>query len=214
MMLSDALILDLSADLAPVRRRQVLREAALLLALGATELALLLGLGLMRPDMGRVIASSYMLWKLGSLAMLAGVGCMVAIRSFSPTARPRRGLMVALALAAAAMIGGAFVVPAGEIGHTLLDRLAPAHGVLCAVSIVVLSMPMMAMLAVLMRSAAPTQPGASALAAGVAAGTCGAFVFAFCCPINDPLYVVVWYSAGCAAVVAAARWLLPRRFRL
>ncbi len=213
-MLNDALILDLSANLAPVRRRRVAREAAMLLALGAMELALLLGLGVMRPDMGRMIASPYMLWKLGSLAILAGVGCMVAIRSFSPTARPRRGLMVALALAIAAMIGGAFVVPGSESGHTLLDRLAPAHGALCAVSIVMLSLPMMAMLAVLMRSAAPTRPKGSALAAGVAAGTCGAFVFAFCCPVNDPLYVVVWYSVACATVAATARWLLPRRFRL
>ncbi|WP_235364879.1 NrsF family protein [Sphingomonas sp. ERG5] len=214
MMLNDGLILALSADLVPVRRRRVRREAALLLALGAAELALLLGLGLMRPDMGRMIASPYMLWKLGSLAMLAGVGCTVAIRSFSPIAWPRRGLTVAFALAIAAMIGGMLVAPSSESGHTLLDRLAPVHGVLCAVSIVVLSMPMMALLAVLMRGAAPTHPESSALAAGFAAGASGAFVFAFCCPINDPLYIVVWYSAGCAAVAATARWLLPRRFRL
>jgi hypothetical protein len=214
MMSNDRLILNLSAGLAPVRRRSLLREYALLLALGATELGLLLGLGLMRPDMARMIGSPYMLWKLGSLAILAIVGCAVAIRSFSPTARPRRGLTAASLLAAAAMIGGALVVPDGETAHGLLDRLSPVHGLLCAFSIALLSTPMVAMLAVLMRGAAPTHPGASALAAGLAAGTCGAFVFAFCCPINDPLYIVVWYSAGCAAVIAAARWFLPRRFLL
>jgi hypothetical protein len=214
MMSSDALILNLSANLVPVRRRRVAREVALVLALGAIELGLLLGLGLMRPDMGRMIASPYMLWKLGSLAMLGGVGCAVAIRSFSPTAQPRRGLRVASILAVAAMIGSAFVTPGSESGQTLLDRLSPVHGVLCALSIVVLSMPMMAMLAVLMRNAAPTHPESSALAAGFAAGTCSAFVFAFCCPINDPLYIVVWYSAGCAVVTATARWVLPRRYRL
>ncbi|WP_404712246.1 NrsF family protein [Sphingomonas sp. MMS24-J13] len=211
---TDALILDLSANLAPVRRRHALREGALLLALGTTELVLFLAIGLMRPDMGRMIASPYMLWKLGSLAILAGIGCMVAIRSFSPIARPRRGLVIALSLAGAAAIGGAFVAPPGEIGPTLLDRLAPIHGILCAACIIVLSLPMMAMLAVLMRNAAPTHPRDSALASGFAAGTCGAFVFAFCCPINDPLYIVVWYSVGCATVAAAARWLLPRHFRL
>jgi hypothetical protein len=72
----------------------------------------------------------------------------------------------------------------------------------------------MAMLALLMRRAAPAHPNASALASGLAASTCGALIFAFCCPMNDPLYIVVWYSAGCAAVTAMARWLLPRRFRL
>ena len=41
-MSNDALIRELSADLVPVRRRLVLREAALLLALGAAELGLFL----------------------------------------------------------------------------------------------------------------------------------------------------------------------------
>jgi len=211
---SDALILQLSDGLAPVRRRRMLREAAFLLVLGTTEFALLLGLRLMRPDMGQMITSPYMLWKLGSLAMLAGIACTVAVRSFSPTARPRRGLIVACAFAAAAMISGMFVTPSSESGHALLNRLSPAHGALCMLSIIVLSIPMMAMLAILMRNAAPTQPGMSAVAAGVSASTCAALIFAFCCPINDPLYVIVWYSAGCAVVVAAARWLLPRCFYL
>ena len=56
-MSNDALILDLSANLAPVRRRRATREAVLLLALGAAELAMLLGLGLMRPDRGRILVN-------------------------------------------------------------------------------------------------------------------------------------------------------------
>jgi hypothetical protein len=211
---NEALIRDLSAGLAPVKRRRASREAALLVALGAAELVLLLGAGLMRPDMGGMLASPYMLWKLGGLALLATAGSALAIRSFSPTARPRRGLMTLVGLAAAVIIGGAFVAPAGETGRTLLDRLSPAEGIVCALSIVVVAMPMMAMLGVLMRRAAPTHPEASALAVGFAASTCSAFIFAFCCRLNDPLYVIVWYSVACAAVTAMARWLLPRRFHL
>ena len=213
-MSNDSLIMDLSANLVPVRRRRMLREVALILAFGAAELALVVGLGLMRPDMGRMGDSAYLVWRLGSLAILAGIACAVAIRSFSPTARPRGGLMLAGALAVVAMIAGMFVAPAGVSGHTLIERLEPVHGLLCAASIFVLSLPIVAILGMLMRRAAPTQPNLSALASGVAASTCGAFVFAFCCPFNDPLYVVVWYSAGCIAVMGAARWLLPRRFRL
>lgn len=213
-MSSDALVLDLSADLRPVRRRHALREVALVLGLGAAELAMLLGLGMMRPDMGRMITSPYMLWKLGSLAILTGVACSVAIRSFSPTNRPRRGLLVTLALASVAAMAGAVFVPGGGGGQPVLQRLAPVHGMLCAVSIVVLSMPLMAMLVVLMRNAAPTHPTGSAIASGMAASTLGAFVFAFCCPMNDPLYIAIWYAVACAVVTGAARWLLPRRFRL
>jgi hypothetical protein len=213
-MSNESLIADLSSNLAPVQRRSMLREGGLVLALGVVELALFLAVGAMRPDMSHMAGSPYLMWRVGSLGLLAVVACVLAIRTFSPTAQPRRGVMLACGLAVAAIVGGAFVTPdrAGE--RALLDRIDPASGVLCAASIFVLSLPIVALLGVLMRRAAPTQPRLSALASGIAAGACGAFVFAFCCPFNDPLYVVVWYSVGCAAVAAAARWRLPRRFRL
>jgi hypothetical protein len=211
---TENLILDFSAHLEPVQRRNVRREAAAVLALGAAELALIVMFGAMRPDMGRVILSSYMVWKIGSLALLAGVSCTIAIRSFVPPASSRRGLMLLLGLAGLAMIGGAFVTPAADSGQSLLDRLSPAHGLLCTVSIVALALPLIALLAVLMRRAAPVYPKWSALAAGLAASTCGALIFTACCPMNDPLYVIVWYSIAVAGVTAVAQWLLPRRFCL
>lgn len=213
-MSSESLILELSSNLAPVRRRRMLPEAAIILALGGIELALFFGLGLMRPDIGSMASSPYLLWRSGSLAILAIVACTVAIRSYSPTAQPRRGLMLAYALAALAAVGGIFVAPAGVGDLTLIERLDPARGLLCSLSIIALSLPIIALLGALMRNAAPTQPRRSALASGIAAGTIGALIFAFCCPINDPLYVVVWYGTGCAAVAGAARWRLTRRFSL
>jgi hypothetical protein len=168
----------------------------------------------MRPDMHHMSGSPFLMWRVGSLGILAVAACLLAIRSYSPTAQPRRSLMLAGALAVAAIAAAAFIAPEGVSGRTLLERIAPASGMLCAASIFVLSLPIVALLGTLMRRAAPTQPRLSALASGIAAGACGAFVFAFCCPFNDPLYVVVWYSVGCAGVAAAARWRLPRRFRL
>jgi hypothetical protein len=214
MMSNDALILDLATDLAPVRRRSVRRETLWLLALAATELGLILMAGAMRPDMRQVILSPYMLWKMGSLMLLAAASCTVAMRSFVPPAAPRRGLLLALGLAAVAGIGGVFVAPAADSARSLVDRLSPANGLLCAAAIIVLSAPLMAMLGVLMRRGAPVDPKRSALAVGLAASTCGALIFAFCCPMNDPLYIVVWYALGVAVVTVTARWLLPRRFRL
>ena len=211
-MSNDALIMELSANLGPVRRRSVLRDAALLLALGSVELALLLGLNLMRPDMGEVIGSTYMLWKLGGLASLAVISGVTAISSFSPPKSPRQGLTITFGLAVLAMIAGAILGSDAE--GTLLERLSPIHGIICSLCIIILSLPMMAMMAVLMRRAAPSHPERSAMVAGLAASTWAALVFAVCCPVNDPLYVIVWYSAACAIVTAASRWLLPRGFRL
>lgn len=213
-MSNDALILDLAAGLIPVRRRSPMRETLLLLLLGATELGLILIAGAMRHDMGMMMGSAYMLWRIGSLAVLAAIGGVVAIRSFSPIASPRRGMALLLGLAGLAMIAGAFVAPAATRAQPLLDRLAPAQGMICAIAVIVLALPIMIAMALLMRRAAPTHPEGSALAAGLASGIIGALIFAFCCPMNDPLYIVVWYSAGCGVVAATARWLLPRHFRL
>lgn len=211
---TDALIRDLSADLAPVQRRRLLNEAGALLVLAATELVLILVAGVMRPNMGRVLLSPFMVWKLGSLALLAIVSCTVAIRSFAPPTDPRRGVALVLGLVCLAAIAGVFVTSAAESGRSLIERLAPVHGVLCAIAIVVLGLPITASLGVLMRRAAPAHPEHSALAVGLAAFTCGALLFAVCCPHNDPLYVVVWYAVGGATLTALARWLLPRRFSL
>ena len=210
---TDALILGLSADLPPVRRRSVRREVGALVVIAASELALILMVGGMRPDMGGVILSPFMAWKIGGLALLAGVSCTVALRSYAPPAS-RRELVLAFALALLVMAAGVFVTNAAESGQPLIERLAPARGLRCAIAIVVLSLPLMSLLAVLMRRAAPVHPNRSALATGLAAATCGALVFTVCCPANDPLYIAVWYAVGIAAVAAAARWLLPRRFRL
>lgn len=214
-MSNDALILDLSTDLPPVRRRSVARESTLLLGLCSAELGILLALGLMRPDMGVVIGSSYMIWKLGSLAVLATVSCAIAMRSFSPAAPLYGGLMSVAGLSLAAILIGTVIIgqpPAS--GEQLLARLSPGHGIVCAISIIVLSLPIIALLGWLMRRGAPTHVRRSARASGIAAGSCAALVFAVCCRMNDPLYIVVWYGVGCGAAMSMARWLLPARFRL
>jgi hypothetical protein len=213
-MSNDLLIDRLSAQLKPVARRDARRDGVVLAMVGLVELSLILGLGMARPDMGQAIAHGFLWWKLGSLAILAAIGGLTAVRSFAPTASPRSGLLLAVGVATAAVFGGAFVDPVQAVGGTLVERLMPVHGILCALCIMILSLPMLAGLGVLMRRGAPTHPEQTALAIGTAAGSWGAFVFAFCCPVNDPLYVVIWYLIGCGTVVAAARLLLPRRFTL
>ncbi len=211
---TDALIRDLSADLAPVQRRSPRREAAALLALGGTELALILLCGVMRPDMGQVIPAPFMVWKIGGLAVLAVASCAAAMRSFAPPTASRTGLALLPGLAALMLLGGVFVTDAADSSRSLMERLAPAHGMLCTVAIVLLALPLIALFAVLMRRGAAVRPARSAWASGIAASTCGALIFTACCPMNDPLYIAVWYSAGVVIVTAAARWLLPRRFQL
>lgn len=209
-MSNDALIADLAAGLTPVRRRNPWREAMLLAAVGGGELALILAAGLMRPDMAALIATPYMLWKLASLVAVAAVCGVTTLASFSPAASPRLGLRIALGLAGLAAVAGVFVTPVRD----LMPHDHHAFGPLCAASILILSLPMLGVLGWLMRRAAPAHPERTGWVAGLAAGSWGALVFALCCPSGDPFYVIPWYAAGCAAVALAARWLLPRGYRL
>lgn len=213
-MSTDALILELSTGLTPVRRRNIRREGLVLLAMVALELLLVAALGVTRPDMGAMILSPYMAWKLGSLAMLAMVSAVVALLSFSPPSSTRRGLAALSCLAALAIVAGVFISSSTQNARGIVERLEPMHGMICMAAIIVLALPIMATLTILMRRAAPANARHSAIAAGLAGATGGALVFAFCCPMNDPLYIVTWYPLAIAAVAACARWLLPRRFRL
>ncbi|TXC72221.1 DUF1109 domain-containing protein [Sphingomonas ginsenosidivorax] len=209
-MLNDVFLDELASSLTPVRRRSVRRETGMLVGLGALELALFLGIGAMRPDMGQAIGLPFMWWKLGSLALIVAISVHTAVRSFSPTVSPRPGLILLTGVIGLAAIMGAVVSPGLSAGGTILERLSPAHGLVCMAAIVVLSLPMLGMLAILMRRGASTHAEGSALAVGVAGGSWGAFVFAFCCPANDPLYVLIWYCAGCAAVTLTSRLILPK----
>lgn len=213
-MSTDALILELSTGLTPVRRRNVRREGLALLALIALELLLVVALGMTRPDIAEMILSPYLVWKLGSLALLAMASAAVALTSFSPHSSTRRGLTTLSCLFSLAIIAGALITSSTQSARGFVERLEPVHGMMCMAAIIVLTLPIMVALTILMRRGAPMNAKQSATAAGLAGATGGAFVFAFCCPMNDPLYIITWYLLAIATVAVSARWLLPRRFRL
>jgi hypothetical protein len=197
-------------DLRPVRRRSAGIDMAMITVLCALELALVLGLGMARPDMPAAGMQPSFWWKLASLGVIALVGGVTAIRSFDPVATPRHGLRWIAALVALCLGSGWFVAVIGDgSGQGLAARLDWHGGVQCVTKIVVLSVPVILGLALLMRRAAPTEPGGTALAAGIAAAAWGAFVFVFACPHDDPLYIAVWYGLACAIVTVLARGLLP-----
>lgn len=205
----DALIERLATDLAPVRPRSAARDAALIAALALAELALFLALGWMRDDMPAMLGERAMWWKLVSFAALAMVGGAATVATLDPARRPGPLLRVAVVLAVGAVAAG-WLIDAGSAGPgALAARLDWREGLHCLAATTLLSLPPLAALGLLLRRGAPTRPRATALAAGLAASGWGAFVFVFNCPYDDPLYVVVWFSASIALVTLAARLILP-----
>ncbi len=181
--------------------------------LGIIEVGLFLAFGLMRPDMPTALHLLSFWWKLSSLGVIALVSGAVTIHSLDPIRSPRRGLrwvsvLIVLSLAAGWMIDASH----GDYA-SLLVRLDWRNGVQCFFKTATLSVPAVIGLGLLMRRGAPTDRGGTALAAGLAAATWGAFVYVFACPFDDPLYVAVWYSLGCAMVTLVARIALPRLTR-
>ncbi len=209
-MRTESLVDRLSKDLRPVRRRNMAREALLLLLLAAVEVAAFLGMGFMRPDMPVAMEAPSFWWKLTSMGLIAVLGAGVAILSGDPVRSPRRGLCWILLCIVAIFASGWLIDAAGNGWADLLRRLDWTQGVQCVWKMVVLSIPPAVALGILIRRAAPTDRAGTALAAALSSAAWGAFVFVFACPSDDPLYIAVWYTVGCSIVTILGRAILIR----
>jgi hypothetical protein len=209
----EQLIDSLASDVKPVHRRTARSDALLLIALCAVELGLFLGTGMMRADMPTAMHLPSLWWKFASLGLIGLVSGTVTIMSLDPVRSPRRGLRWIATLIAVSFLGG-WLVDASYNGFSpVASRLHWIDGLECCYTIVLLSVPAVTGLGLLMWRAAPTDHAGTALAAGLAAGAWGAFVFVFKCRFDDPLYVAVWFSLGCGIVTLFARCVLPRLTR-
>lgn len=208
-MSADPLIDRLVDGLRPVRRRTVWADAFALLLLLTLELALCLALGMSRSDMAMAMHHASFWWKLASLGLIGLLSGAVALLSLDPARSPRPGLRRVVLLVALCLAVGWPVDLARDGLASLLARLDWPDGLRCVYKMVVLAVPGVIGLGLVMRRGAPTDRGRTALAAGIAAGAWGAFVFVFACPVDDPLYLAVWYTAGCGLVALLARLALP-----
>ena len=212
-MRTEALVERLGRDLRPVRPRSVLREAGLLLLLGVVEIAAFLSIGFMRPDISKAMEVPSFWWKLTSTGLIAVLGASIAILSIDPVRSPRRGLHQILVCIAAIFASG-WIIDAAHGGLAdLLIRLDWKQGLQCVGTIVALSIPPAIGIGVVIRHGAPTDRGGTALAAGLSCAAWGAFVFAFACPVDDPLFIAAWYTVACTIVTAAGRAILLRLSR-
>ena len=210
---TDQLINTLAHGAGPAPRRSGWRAMGLPLA-GATALALAGGLAVLGAAPASDFATPAPWMKLAYTGLLAWALGMAAFHAGLP-ARPLRWPLRAAGSVFLVMAAIGFMVwsqaPTAQQAAAVLGR--DGSWVTCAPKVMLLALPVFAAAVAALRQLAPTRLRAAGALAGGAAGACGAFAYAFCCPESSAAYVVVWYTAGIAACAAAGAALGPRLLR-
>jgi hypothetical protein len=210
-MKTDALIDMLARDAGPVPRALAARRLSPAAAAGLLVSALIAiaWFGAIPAQMFATAVPWTKMAYAGALALAAGWWTARLSRPAAPIALPRR--VTVLVLLAMVVVGGFSLAstPAGARLDALLGESWPT----CPWSVLVLSLPALAGSLWAVRGLAPTRPRAAGFAAGLLAGSVGAFGYSLSCPEASPAFVAVWYTLGIAFTGAVGAVLGPRVLR-
>jgi hypothetical protein len=212
-MKTDDLIALLANGLAPTPpsvARQRFQLALLLGGLGAV-VVMLMGYGL-RPDLDAAYRLPMFWVKIAFPLALAVPALILTARLSIPGRRLGRACwalplpwLALTALAAVALLNA----PAGERLPLLLGQT----WVSCALSIALISVPVLAGVLWAMRGLAPTRPVLAGACAGLLSATVGTLVYALHCPEMQAPFLATWYVLGLLMPTAAGAWLGHRYLR-
>ncbi len=206
-MKTDALIDDLAGRGTAVSAGR----AARILGLGAgggalvSFVAMVLWLGI-RPDMADAMATSAYWMKFFYTLLFAAAGFWTIDRLARPGTSSRRQMILeALPFAAIALLA---LVRLALVPAAMRMPMAMGHSShVCPLRIAILALPVFAGTFWSLRKLAPTRPVISGLAAGLAAGALGAFIYAFHCDESAAAFVALWYTLGIGLVGLAGALL-------
>lgn len=210
-MKTDTLIDMLSRNAGPAPRALAARRLspAALVGLLVSALAALTWFGVIPAQMFATAVPWTKMAYAGALALAAGWLTARLSRPAAQLERPQR--VVVAVVVVIAVMGGASLVsePSGGriqalLGHSWLS---------CPWSVLALSLPGLAAALCAVRGLAPTRPRAAGFAAGLMAGSMGAFGYSLSCPEASSAFVAVWYSLGIALTGAVGAVLGPRVLR-
>lgn len=210
-MKTDALIDMLARDAGPVPRALAARRLSPAAAAGLLVSALIAitWFGAIPAEMFATAVPWTKMAYAGALALAAGWWTARLSRPAAPIALPRRATV--LVLLAMAVLGSVSLAstPAGA----RLDALLGESWSTCPGSVLALSLPALAASLWAVRGLAPTRPRTAGFAAGLLAGSVGAFGYSLSCPEASPAFVAVWYTLGIAFTGAVGAVLGPRVLR-
>lgn len=191
----------------PVRQR--LRDS---LAVGtALSVVLVLTLYGLNPQMDQMAQHPAFLTKMLWLTALMGFSVLGLLR----LARPGVGAghtLLGLGLALLAMLGLGLLQWLQTDADAQMAQWMGGSWQVCSVSIVALSLPVLAALLWALRQLAPTRPALTGAVAGMLAGSLAAGAYSLHCPEISLTFFAIWYGAGMAlttglGALLGSRWL-------
>jgi hypothetical protein len=204
--LHDGLIRGLAADLRPVRRlpspgRRALAwlAAVLIIALGLALLADLPALG------RRLVAAPDLLIAVASSILTAVLAAIAAFQLSLPDGRRAWALLPLPAALLWIIASGIGCLRSWTVADTHAAALDEARD--CLLFILAVSIPLSALLIVMLRRACSLQPGLTAIVAGLAAAAAAATLLNFFHPFDAAATDLVVHVAAVALVVGANRVL-------
>lgn len=208
------LIDSLASDLKSVPRGIVARRLVLGVGIGAAIAAIAtLAIWGPRPDLTNALATPPFWMKFAFTALL----CLCGLDAIRYLSRPegkvptKTWLVAAVTLLSMALVAGLQLLSADPADYRPL--LLGATAAACPWLIALLSLPIMIGALAAMRTLAPTQLTLAGAAAGLAAGSTAAFVYAVSCDESSAAFVLLWYGSGIAVPTVAGALIGARILR-
>ena len=192
--MTEDLIARLSADLKPVRpmAMQRLLIGALLASGILAVVAMLMLLG-MRPDMPTAAVTMIYWSKFTYTLALALLGLAATLVLARPGGRTRWPWLTAVGLLAVLL-----VLATIQLARTddMMPMIMGSSIIRSLTYIPVLSLPVLLASILALRRMAPTKPALAGFAAGIMAGSTGAWIYAFACTETGMMFLALWYTLG------------------
>jgi len=196
---TDVLIRNMAKQAGATGRR-VDRFGPTLALAASVSLAVAVGLVLalvgLRPSLLALPPLTPFAYKLASCLAIAG-GALLLVHRLALPGRGRPSLTLLLP----GMLVLAFRAVSDSSGYSILGN-SDISVQACILTIVVASLPALALTLAVMRRGAPVRPAWAGAAAGLLAGSLGATAYTIACKNDGGLFVATWYPAAIVIVSA------------
>jgi hypothetical protein len=212
-MKTDDLISMLAGGIAPVDRGQLAKRFSLAVALAALgSLFMVLAIFGARPDLMIAAGTPLFWWKIAFPACLAAGSLWMVIRLARPGLSPGSGRWLVGAGVLLVWLAGVYAL----ILATPDTRAAMIFGQtwkVCAINIVLLSIPGFISLFWALRGMAPTRLRLAGASGGLLAGSLATIAYCLHCPEMEIPFWGVWYFAGMLLSTVVGALIGPRVLR-